>query len=72
MDDYFEFNSLIPEQERVANSLVGKVVALDGRDVEIFGAYGTGADMFFLLKWLDTGNFFSQDFYTTVTTFSVE
>lgn len=72
MDEFFEFNSLIPEQERVANSLVGKVVSLDGRDVEIFGAYGSGSEMFFLLKWQDTGNFFSQDFYTTVSTFSTE
>lgn len=63
----FDVSKLIPKQpECNAESLVGSVFELDGRDVSVFGIYGEKPDVFFLLKWDDTGNFFSQDFYSTM------
>lgn len=70
--DFFDFNKMIHEQEVIALSLVGKSYMFEDREVEIFGAYGSGSDMFFLIKWLDTGHFFSQTFYDTITIFGVD
>lgn len=61
-----DFNNSNPEKEGIAESLIGKNILMENRDVEVFGSYGIGDEVFFLLKWKDTGMFFSQDFYTVV------